>query len=159
MGKQLAAPVIRPAREEDLPSLTTLCGQLGYPSSRDEVAQRLPRILADTDSALFVAETPGGEVIGWVHVFVRHLLVVNRHAELGGLVVNEAQHGSGVGRLLMLAVERWAKEQGCETIFVRSNVIRQEAHQFYEHLGYENFKTSFSFRKTFGGEDKHPGQA
>ena len=30
---------------------------------------------------------------------------------------------------------------------VRSNVIRERAHQFYERTGYEHYKTQKSFRK------------
>jgi hypothetical protein len=30
---------------------------------------------------------------------------------------------------------------------VRSNIIRERAHGFYQELGYENIKTSLKFRK------------
>jgi len=33
------------------------------------------------------------------------------------------------------------------TICLRSNVVREDAHGFYGRLGYENVKTSFTFRK------------
>src|SRR6266550_2924266 len=38
-------------------------------------------------------------------------------------------------------------KQGCKSMSVRSNVIRERAHKFYERNGYEHYKTQKSFRK------------
>ncbi|MBN1814147.1 MAG: GNAT family N-acetyltransferase, partial [Anaerolineae bacterium] len=87
-------------------------------------------------------------VVGWIHVCARPLVQVDRTAEIEGLVVDEACRGQGIGRLLIRQIERWVREKGCDTIYVRSNIIREKAHGFYEGLGYENIKTSLTFRKT-----------
>jgi GNAT superfamily N-acetyltransferase len=140
-------PNIRLARADDVPRLTALCVQLGYPASQEAVRRRLNDLMGDAAHAVYVAEAPDGEVVGWVHAFVRRLLIVGPHAEIGGLVVDEEHQGRGTGRLLMQEVERWAREHGCETVYVRSNVVRQGAHRFYEQIGYSNIKTSLMFRK------------
>jgi GNAT superfamily N-acetyltransferase len=64
------------------------------------------------------------------------------------LVVDEACRGQGIGHLLIRQAEQWAWEQGSSTMCVRSNAIRKGAHAFYERAGYENIKTSLTFRKT-----------
>lgn len=139
--------VIRPATDADAERLAALCGQLGYPASPDQVRLRLERLLADGDHALFVAQTAEGRAVGWVHVFVRQLLVLDRHAELGGLVVDEGYRGRGTGRLLMETAEDWASGRGCEALYVRSNVVRERAHRFYEGIGYGLIKRSCLFLK------------
>ena len=142
---------IRSATLLDAHRLAALCGQLGYPSAPEEVQERLGQIQQDEDQAVFVAEKVGGQVMGWVHVFGRQLLVVDRHAELGGLVIDEGHRGRGVGGLLMEQAEDWARARGCEALYVRSNVVREDAHRFYEGIGYELIKTSQVFLKELGG--------
>jgi GNAT superfamily N-acetyltransferase len=78
---------------------------------------------------------------------VRPLVQVDRAAEIEGLVVDEACRGQGIGRLLIRQIEQWVGEKGCDAIYVRSNIIRERAHGFYQELGYENIKTSLTFRK------------
>jgi GNAT superfamily N-acetyltransferase len=48
---------------------------------------------------------------------------------------------------LTAAAEKRAAASGCTTIRLRSNVIRGDAHRFYERLGYERLKTQYAFRK------------
>ena len=46
------------------------------------------------------------------------------------------------------AAEDWACQHDCPSMSVRSNVIRDRAHKFYERQGYEHYKTQKAFRKT-----------
>jgi GNAT superfamily N-acetyltransferase len=138
---------IRLARTEDVERITVLCEQLGYPSSQEQVQQRLQQIQRQDDHAVYVAERADGRVLGWVHVFVRQLLVTDLHVEIGGLVVDEEHHRRGIGQLLMEQAEQWAREKGRQAVYVRSNVIREGAHAFYERIGYANIKQSKVFRK------------
>ena len=68
-------------------------------------------------------------------------------AEVNGLVVAEGQRSLGAGARLLAAAEDWARKNGCKDMSVRSNVIRDRAHKFYERHGYEHYKTQKSFRK------------
>jgi len=63
------------------------------------------------------------------------------------LVVNEAYRGKGIGEKLLAGIEDWAKERGIQAVFLRSNIVREEAHRFYEKVGYKNTKTSKIFWK------------
>jgi GNAT superfamily N-acetyltransferase len=98
--------------------------------------------------AVFVAESTGtAGVVGWVHVSVSHLLESGVRAEVNGLVVAEGQRSAGAGAKLLEAAEEWARKRGCGGMNVRSNVIRERAHRFYERQGYEHYKTQKAFRK------------
>ncbi|HET8967248.1 MAG TPA: GNAT family N-acetyltransferase, partial [Candidatus Acidoferrum sp.] len=97
--------------------------------------------------AVLIAESSDGRVIGWLHVSVTPLLEVSLCAEVNGLIVAEGQRSSGAGAKLLQAAEAWAKSRGCDGMSVRSNVIRDRAHAFYVHNGYEHFKTQKAFRK------------
>lgn len=148
------AIAIREAGLEDAESVSLLCTQLGYPSTGEQVRCRLGEILADGQHALLVAECPGGEVIGFVQIHVRKLVVVDRHAEVVGLVVDLAHRAQQLGRRLLEEAEAWAIAQGCGAVRVRSNVVRTDAHGFYENLGYELIKTQRAYRKALLTPDR-----
>jgi GNAT superfamily N-acetyltransferase len=142
---------VRPAELRDAPALARLSGQLGYPNSMDDIECRLNQILARPDHAVFVAEAfeQGApvRVLGWVHGAVRRILESDPFVEIGGMIVDEERRGMGIGRLLMDQLEPWARNAGCVAITVRSNVIREGAHLFYQRLGFAAFKTQRVFRK------------
>lgn len=142
------AITIRAATLADAPRLAHLSGQLGYPSTPDQVAERLAQIHADPEHVIFVAEQNSGEIAGWVDVFVMRTIGADPRAEIAGLVVDESCRSQGIGRLLMARAEEWAREKCCAAVTLRSNVIRERAHGFYERLGYRLIKTQKSFRKT-----------
>jgi GNAT superfamily N-acetyltransferase len=138
---------IRPSTPADIPDLAQLAGQLGYPSTPEQVARRFEALAGEPDeNALFVAEVDG-RVAGWVHVHLYSLLVDDPEAEIGGLVVDASRRGQGLGAQLMAAAEAWAREKGCPSVYLRSNTMRTEAHAFYQQLGYRLVKSQYAFRK------------
>jgi len=128
--------------------MAELCGQLGYPASTREMTKRLSFVLRHKNGACFVAEmNPGCTIAGWIHVSTTPLLEVERRAEMNGIIVDENSRSKGTGWLLMEAAEEWARKHGCKSMSVRSNVVRERAHAFYERCGYEHYKTQKAFRK------------
>jgi GNAT superfamily N-acetyltransferase len=148
---EVAKPVevtIRRAKPGDAARLAALAGELGYPSSPSEMRARLRAVKPAADNAVLVAENPDGDVIGWLHVSVSRLLEVPLRAEVNGLVVGERYRSSGAGASLLEEGENWARKKKCLNMSVRSNVIRDRAHAFYERQGYEHYKTQKAFRKS-----------
>jgi GNAT superfamily N-acetyltransferase len=132
--------LIREATLSDAAALASLTTQLGYPVASDEMAARLLAVLNLSNQSALVAEDDGA-VAGWLQVCSRESLESPAFAEVSGLVVDEAQRGRGVGRRLLDAAVRWAEERGYGTLRVRSNVVRTEAHRFYEREGFHRTKT------------------
>jgi GNAT superfamily N-acetyltransferase len=138
---------IRRAKASDAARLAELSGQLGYPTTAKETAVRLRRMKPTQQHAVFVADLVGDGVIGWLHVSTSPLLEVEFRAEVNGLVVGESQRSQGAGARLLASAEEWARKRGCKSMSVRSNVLRERAHKFYERNGYEHYKTQKAFRK------------
>jgi GNAT superfamily N-acetyltransferase len=138
---------IRRAKMTDAARLAELAGQLGYPATPAQLRARMRRILPVSQHAVFVAESANDGVVGWLHVSRQPLLEVELRAEVNGLVVAEGQRSLGAGARLLAAAEDWARKCGCKGMSVRSNVIRERAHKFYERNGYEHYKSQKSFRK------------
>ena len=138
---------IRRALPSDAPRLAELAGQLGYPSTTKQLRDRLRGLKPANQHAIFVADAPGTGVVGWLHVSLWPLIESDLRAEVNGLVVDETQRSLGAGAQLLAAAEKWARQLHCKTMSVRSNVIRDRAHQFYLRHGYEHYKTQKAFRK------------
>jgi GNAT superfamily N-acetyltransferase len=138
---------IRRAKTSDALQLAALTGQLGYPATVAQIRERLRRIQPPSQNAVFVADSGKDGVIGWLHVSREPLLESEMRAEVNGLVVAEGQRSLGAGARLLAAAEDWARKHSCKEMSVRSNVIRERAHKFYERNGYEHYKTQKSFRK------------
>jgi len=138
---------IRRARLSDARAIAELSGELGYPAAEKEMAERLAMLLGRSHGAVLIAETPAGEVIGWLHVSLTPLLEVPLRAEVNGLIVREEQRSHGAGAKLLEAAEHWARSKRCRSMSVRSNVVRDRAHAFYLRNGYEHYKTQKAFRK------------
>ena len=136
------------ARRSDAQRIAQLSGELGYPATSEQITARLRQLTPASKHAVFVAEsTDAARVVGWIHVSVSHLLESDARAEVNGLVVAEGRRSAGAGAKLLEAAEAWARKRGCRGMNVRSNVIRERAHKFYERQGYEHYKTQKAFRK------------
>lgn len=68
-------------------------------------------------------------------------------AEIVGLVVGAAWRGRGIGVQLVAAAESWARRAGASQLRVRSNVVREATHRFYEHRGMTRTKAQAVFVK------------
>ncbi len=147
---------IRRARRSDATRIAELSGQLGYPATAAQIARRLVKLAPPSRYALFVAEVKdagssqrtAGSLIGWLHVSITNLVEVDTRAEVNGLIVAEGQRSMGAGARLLEAAEEWARRHGCGSVNLRSNVIRERAHKFYERQGYEHYKSQKAFRKS-----------
>lgn len=136
---------VRAATLADAEALAALTTQLGYPSTGDQVQARLAWLVS-TDDLILVAES-NDRVVGWIHVQVTCTVESNPNAEIAGLVVDETCRGQGVGSELVEAGCRWAKRRGMAEVRVRSNVLREDAHRFYERQGFQRVKSQVVFAR------------
>lgn len=137
---------VRAAEATDAAMLASLSEELGYPATETEMVQRLSALAASPDDAVFVAVL-GLAPVAWIHVAIATLLESPRHAEIRGLVVTGALRGRGIGAQLVAHAEEWARARGVARVRVRSNLLRERAHAFYERLGYAVAKSQKVFDK------------
>jgi GNAT superfamily N-acetyltransferase len=63
------------------------------------------------------------------------------------VVVSPAQRGEGIGKQMMQHAMQRCKQAGCYKMMLSSNLAREQAHRFYEDLGFE--RHGYSFRIDF----------
>jgi GNAT superfamily N-acetyltransferase len=152
----VTAASIRRAGGDDATGIAALSGELGYPATASDVAERLALLLSDEAQCVRVACNDSGSVTGWIHAAEQMVLESGRRCEILGLVVADAVRGAGIGRHLLDEVERWAAARGLSVVSLRCNVVRTDAHRFYARAGYGAAKTQTAFRKLLGSGPHGP---
>ncbi len=131
----------------DLAEICQLCEQLGYQILTDQMSQRLA-LLAPSSNQALVATDSQDRPIGFMHLRINDSLLVEPRLEIVALVVNENHRNQRIGQHLVQAAEAHARVLGLKTILVLSNIKRDDAHRFYQNLGYQLLKTNHSFTKS-----------
>jgi GNAT superfamily N-acetyltransferase len=129
---------IREAEPRDAAPVAALLGELGYPSTPEQAAERLQRIAADPTTWVIVADA-GGELAGLAALHVQNLVERDElGCEVAGLVVGQHFRRRGIGEVLMQALEEEARRRGGKVIVLNTAHRRADAHAFYRALGYEH---------------------
>jgi len=124
-----------------------LSGELGYPVTTEEIAERIAALKGLENHVVYVACLRDNPV-GWIDIGVVHHLQAEPYGEIGGLVVASTVRNGGIGRQLLARAEQWVRDRGVKKILVRSRISREDAHRFYVREGYEQTKTSAVFSKS-----------
>lgn len=138
---------VRRATLADLTDILSLAEQLGYPTSPETMAARLNDVLSDSMRIVFVADPGNGHAAGYIQASRHVSIEVDPLVEIDGLVVSQNHRRQGIGKMLIAAVEDWARSLGILTVRLHTNIIREEAHRFYKDLGFIINKTQYSMVK------------
>ena len=141
--------LIRPAAAGDLEKVLALYAQPELDAGDVlplETAKRLWQRFADyPDYTLYVAER-AADIVGSFALLVMHNLghLGAPSAIVEDVVVAPAFQRHGIGNAMMqFAIDR-CREKGCYKLMLSSNAKREDAHAFYESLGF--VRHGFSFR-------------
>ena len=132
---------LRSAVGHDAAVVGDLLGQLGYPVSPEEALSRLSR-----EGARVILAEAAGEALGLLELTIQLQITHARPvARVTAMVVRDSARRHGVGRRLMERAAELARAEGCEGIELTSGIQpeRQDAHRFYEALGFE--RASYKF--------------
>ena len=131
--------LIRDIAEQDAEAINALSTQLGYTMSIEQTLANIRSVLGTKGHNAFVAILEN-KIRGWIGVAEALQIESAPFCEIRGLIVDEKLRGRGIGKLLIEKVKQWSKETGNKTLRLRCNMIRKEAHLFYQHLGFKEIK-------------------
>ncbi|HXW96555.1 MAG TPA: GNAT family N-acetyltransferase [Gemmatimonadales bacterium] len=135
-----------PADEAFILQLTDQLGAFPVPRWRTpgEIAAADHIILLDAlhepepEQSLLLAEEDSGAPLGYVFTSTRDdYFTHERLAHIEVLAVEPGAQGKGIGRALVDAAERWAKERGYRRITLNVFAQNSRAREVYQRLGYE----------------------
>jgi len=136
---------VRAAEAADAEGLAELMTQLGYETRASEMQMRMEAIRANKNYATFVAVSKG-KVCGMIGTFTCYTYEHNSPSgRILALVVSDKMRGRGVGHALIAAAEEDLAQKNISRVAVNTRFEREEAHQFYEKVGYT--RNGFRFVK------------
>lgn len=92
----------------------------------------LTEIMNNPQAVVLKYTTPENIITGSVYLEKQE-----RGLYLGMLTVSPLQQANGIGRKLMRAAEKYAKENNCPCVFMNVISLRPELVAWYERLGYQ----------------------
>jgi ribosomal protein S18 acetylase RimI-like enzyme len=135
---------IRDASTDDAEALVALLGQLGYSASGDAVRERVERLWSSEADRLVVADLDG-EIVGLASLHTSLSIAYDGPAaKLSAIVVDERRRRRGIGQALVEEMEREAERRGCCLVFLTTAGRREDAHAFYERIGFEETGRRFT---------------
>jgi len=128
---------IRAAEMNDAAALAQLMCELGYETTKSEMQMRVERIVADERYRTFVA-VRDAKVCGMIGTVTS---LSYEHNDPGGrilaLAVFSTMRRCGIGRALIATAEEDFAHRGIRRVALNTRLAREDAHKFYESLGYE----------------------
>ncbi|OGO30072.1 MAG: GNAT family N-acetyltransferase [Chloroflexi bacterium RBG_16_56_11] len=140
---------MRKAEKKDIEDLCVLMDEMSHTAiSREDMLNRMMLVEESQIDSLYVCEEDG-EILGLLGFRLReNLEEMSRFGEISAIVVYPGNKRNGVGRFMMDYAEKLAREYNCKGMWLVSGFAReQEAHKFYERLGYK--VTGYRFIKLF----------
>lgn len=134
----------RKFKTEDIEVLVDLMQQLGYVHTEESLLKNVNSVRM-AGGEIFVCEV-SGRVCGCASAILDSRLAAGVNGEIVSVVVSDSYRGKGIGKGLIAYAEAWLKER-VSTIRIRANTVREEAHKFYQGMGYSLTKTQAVFKK------------
>jgi GNAT superfamily N-acetyltransferase len=146
--------IVRSATAGDLPAIVACLVAGSLEPHREEPSDLEPYRLALAEcqggrSDVLVAEADG-EVVGVCQLIVfRHLQRRGALcAELESVHVRPDRRSAGIGATLAGAAIERARALGCARVQLTSNLVRHDAHRFWEHMGFVRSHAGFKLPLT-----------
>ena len=137
---------------EGAPEVAEICkAALGYDVDVESVNRQIEKLTNDNNQHIIIGyeEEKTRKIIGFVHAQIYESFYSNLGLNILGLAVNPAFQGRGTGRKLMNKLEQYSVDNKVSFIRLNSAMKREEAHKFYEHIGYSCDKVQKRFIKVF----------
>ena len=144
--------MIRFIRCEDAKAIRKICqAALQHDTTEELLARRITELSESDQYYLAVYENDStGQVEGFIQAEKYNLLYGENGWNIIALAVNPEVQKNGIGRQLTASLEDHAGSLGYQFVRLNCNIIRTEAHRFYEAMGYCCDKTQKRFIKKIG---------
>jgi len=148
--------VVRPAKAEDAARVAKLMGQLAGPNAdKAHIAANI-ELLRKSRGQLLVAEQ--GAVIGCCAWAVVPTIQRGPIARITLLLVDKPERRSGVGTALLSVAEGAIAKAGCREIEAMSDIMVNNAHNFFRSLKFEQKSYRFVRAIEAGSSDDAPAR-
>ena len=137
---------------EDTQEVAEICkAALGYNVDVENVRRQIEKLTNNKKQHIIIGyeDENTRKIIGFVHAQMYESFYSDLGLNILGLAVNPDFQGRGIGKKLMKRLEQYAVENSISFIRLNSAMKREDAHNFYEYIGYTCDKVQKRFIKVF----------
>lgn len=123
--------------------------ELGYSYSIDKSLSQLKKILNDEKHhilGLYQSDLDG-QVLGYIHAELYEEIYTDTSLNVLALAVKKSNQHQGIGAELIVFLENQALHRDIHLVRLNSGMSRINAHNFYQHLGFDYVKDQKKFIK------------
>ena len=146
--------IVRPAAERDFAAWGSMRRKLWPDIVPEELPAEFERFLdPDWHESAFVAEDEDGRLAGFAEASVRSVAEGGPEgpaAYLEGIYVEPDRRRRGIARLLLAAVEQWARDRGLRHLGSDALLDNQASHAWHEAAGFGEVERLVIFGKPLG---------
>lgn len=150
MGTPPRAVTVRHATPGDAPFISGLAAALAEvsrlpwlpPQATDQFAaagcRQAVAAIGQPGHLVLIAAGGSGSQLGFLHATTEESVLTGEQVGyISAVAVTAPARGAGVGRNLMLAAERWARQQDCALLTLEVFAQNTSARRAYARLGYQ----------------------
>lgn len=120
--------------------------EMGYDYPLVDTRKNLEKLLKNNMNTIIVA-TIENIVVGYIHYCDYQCIYSSPMKNIMGIAVSKKYQNRGIGRKLIFAMEKKAREDGVNSIRLSSGAERRIAHKAYESYGYTGNKNQINMKK------------
>lgn len=137
---------IRKAELNDLDEVLEVLNELYHGEIQYDIFSKLYKERIDNENSCYIVAIDGDKIVGVLISEITHQLHRTKKSSfIEDLVVREEYRNKGIGKQLVEAAIKYAKQLECEVIELTSYITNEKAHRFYERNGFE--KHSYKFKQ------------
>lgn len=131
---------------QQIDNLLMLYEQLGYPTTKDELLERLTKLNSHEDYYMLLLINEKGDIIGFSGMCrMMNFEKPGQYLRILAFVINSNYRKQGNGKLLLNESEQLANKLNCEALALNSGnrEERVNAHAFYQANGFNKKSSGF----------------
>ncbi len=142
--------ILKEAAMEEAETVANLAIQMWEDNSIEELTEEFRDYIKSENGVVFLAVLDGGAV-GFAQCGVRHDYVEGTDTSpvgyLEGIFVVEEYRRRGLAKDMLLACEKWAKEQGCTEFASDCELENEDSLRFHLKMGFKEANRIICFAK------------
>ncbi len=145
----------RPAVARDLDAVAPLFDAYRQfyekPADLDLARRYLSERFQRKESVVIVAENAAGDIVGFTQLYPAFCSVIaDRTFVLYDLFVTPSARGTGAGRALMEAAEKYARKAGAARLELQTAKTNKIGQSLYESCGWDRDELFYNYTKSLG---------
>lgn len=143
--------LIREATINDCVEIANLAKEIWTNNLISELEKEFNESIVSEKACIYVFEDEDKRIKGFAQCNLRYDYVEGTKSSpvgfLEGIFITEEYRGKGIGKLLLNAVELWAKENGCIEFACDCGINNSTSYNFHIHHGFKEVNRIICFSK------------